>query len=198
MPEEFLTAILSRFDYAAQRESNDCSAVTIPADSIADFLLAVRDEYQFNMLLDVTAIDWGKNNSPRFTVVYHLFSTRTHQYLRVASNCPNDKIPAMPSVVGIWSAADWHERETYDMFGITFTDHPNLKRILMWEDYPYFPLRKEFPLAGIETELPSPDVKETTGAKVRAAPLMGGPFVATSGDTMSKREPRSVEESPES
>lgn len=198
MSEELHTAILSHFDYATQRESTDCFAVAIPAESIIEFARAIRNEYHFNMLMDVTAIDWGQKNRPRFTVVYHLFSTRKHEYLRVTSNCHNENIPTMPSVVDIWPAANWHERETYDMFGIRFTGHPNLKRILMWEDYPYFPLRKEFPLAGIETELPSPDIREATGAKVKTAPLMGGPFVAASGKTMSRREPRSTEEGPQS
>ena len=64
--------------------------------------------------------------------------------------CPDNQSPSIPSVSSVFPAANWHERETFDMFGIKFSDHPNLKRILMWDDYPYFPLRKEFPLAGIE------------------------------------------------
>ena len=75
----------------------------------------------------------------------------------------------MPSVSEIYPSANWHERETFDMFGIVFTDHPNLKRILMWDEYPYFPLRKEFPLAGIDTPLPAADVAEVTEASVEPA-----------------------------
>ena len=84
----------------------------------------------------------------------------------------------------VWRTADWHEREAYDMMGIRFAGHPDLRRILMWEGYPYFPLRKDFPLAGKPTELPDT-------AFTRTAPLEGGPFVTVAGgkDSMA-REPR--------
>ena len=103
----------------------------------------------------------------------------------------------MVSVCSIWPAANWHEREVYDMFGIQFKNHPDMRRILMWDDYPYFPLRKEFPLAGIETELPPEDteVREATDAHVIAAPMMGGPFHATPGEPMSRAEPRAADQS---
>jgi len=91
-------------------------------------------------------------------------------------------------VTGVWRTANWHEREAFDMFGLRFHGHPNLKRILMWEGYPYYPLRKEFPLAGIPTELPETAVNADA---VRAAPMLGGPFVAASGTQSSlRREPR--------
>ena len=94
----------------------------------------------------------------------------------------------MPSVIDIWATADWHEREVYDMMGIEFEGHPDLRRILMWEGYPFHPLRKDFPLAGKETDLP--DVAFTG-----VAPLEGGPFVtAPSADSTVHREPRSREE----
>jgi NADH-quinone oxidoreductase subunit C len=101
----------------------------------------------------------------------------------------------MPSVSSVYPAANWHERETFDMFGIRFSDHPNLKRILMWDDYPYFPLRKEFPLAGIDTPLPADDVVEVTQASVEPAPMMGGPFVSPSTGPVSDSEPRAKDES---
>jgi NADH-quinone oxidoreductase subunit C len=82
------------------------------------------------------------------------------------------------------------------MFGIKFEGHPDLRRILMWDGYPYFPLRKEFPLAGIETELPVADIAEATGTKVIAAPMAGGPFVATNGEiNLTEAEPRAKDES---
>jgi hypothetical protein len=80
----------------------------------------------------------------------------------------------LPTVTTVWRGADWHEREIYDMMGIRFRGHPDLRRILMWEGYPYFPLRKDFPLAGKPTELP--DVAFT-----KPAPLEGGPFVTLPG-----------------
>ena len=101
----------------------------------------------------------------------------------------------MPSISEIYPAANWHERETYDMFGIDFLGHPDLRRILMWDDYPYFPLRKEFPLAGIDTPLPADDVAEVTQASVEPAPMMGGPFVSSGDGPMSDSEPRARDES---
>lgn len=155
---------------------------------------ALRDQHDWDMLIDMTAVDW-ENQSPRYTCVYHLYSTEQKDYLRVACDCPHDEQPNVPSLVDIWPAANWHERETFDMFGITFTGHPNLKRILMWEGYPYYPLRKDFPLAGIETPLPAADIAERTGASVEAAPMAGGPFHAKPGAPMSESEPRGGDES---
>src|SRR5690349_18187079 len=102
----------------------------------------------------------------------------------------------VPSVWGIYKSADWHERECFDMFGIKFAGHPDLRRILMWDGYPYYPLRKEFPLAGIETDLPAADIAQETGTKVVAAPMAGGPFVAAPGEiNLTEAEPRAKDES---
>jgi NADH-quinone oxidoreductase subunit C len=118
-----------------------------------------------------------------------------HGYVRLAADCADDVNPSMPSATSLWPGANWHERETYDMFGIKFTGHPDLRRILMWDGYPYFPLRKEFPLAGRETALPDLAVAEETGAAVKPAPYMGGPFVAAPGGTMEAAEPRAKDQS---
>jgi NADH-quinone oxidoreductase subunit C len=101
----------------------------------------------------------------------------------------------MPSATGLWPGANWHEREAYDMFGLTFAGHPDLRRILMWDGYPYFPLRKDFPLAGLDTALPDLAVADETGASVKPAPYMGGPFVAAPGRTMEAGEPRAKDQS---
>ncbi|MDP4694602.1 MAG: NADH-quinone oxidoreductase subunit C, partial [Opitutales bacterium] len=155
---------------------------------------ALRDDFGYDMLIDVTAVDWDVQ-SPRFTGIYHFLSTTKHEYIRIAADCTDDINPALPSLTGLYPAANWHERETYDLMGITYEGHPDLRRILMWDSYPYHPLRKDFPLAGIETPLPADDVAEVTGASVLPAPMMGGPFTSSGDGPMSQTEPRAKDES---
>jgi NADH-quinone oxidoreductase subunit C len=112
---------------------------------VAKFLKEEPD-YDFNFLSDLCGVDYmGKD--PRFEVVYHLYSlTHTHRLRVKVSLSDND--PTIPSVVSLWKTADWHERECYDLLGITFSDHPDLKRILTPEGFKDYPLRKDFPLKG--------------------------------------------------
>lgn len=190
-----MSSLLDRFTFASERESLDFLAINVPQEKLIETMEALRTEFNFNLLTDVTAIDWGQEVSPRFTGVYHLHSHKTHEFIRIAANCEDDENPTLPSLTSVWPAANWHERETYDMFGIRYEGHPDLRRILMWDEYPYYPLRKEFPLAGWETELPGEDVAEVTEEKVIPAPMMGGPFHAPQEGAMSKREPRADDES---
>ena len=190
------TALKEKFPQATDRVSADHVALNVPAADVFSALKYLRDEFAFDLLADLTAIDWSESVSPRFTVVYHLFSTSHHSYLRVCADCANDLEPSIASAVAIWPGANWHERECFDMFGIKFDGHPDLRRILMWDGYPYYPLRKEFPLAGIETDLPVADIAEETGTKVIAAPMAGGPFVASPGEVnLTEAEPRAKDES---
>jgi len=199
MPADVTTADLkARFPQAIDRASVDHPAVNVPLGELVAVLRFLRDDLAFDLLMDITAIDWAQGASPRFTVVYHLLSTtRTGSYFRVAADCAgSEEKPTAPSMVALWPGANWHERECFDMFGITFEGHPDLRRILMWDGYPYFPLRKEFPLAGIETDLPVADIEEVTGTRVIAAPMAGGPFVASPGEVnLTEAEPRAKDES---
>lgn len=189
-----LQPILNAFPSLTLRESADVPAVNCPLHRLPIVMKGLKEEFLYDLLVDATAIDWHEA-SPRFTTVYHLYATQKHVYLRVACDLQDDEDPRVPSMAPLWPAADWHERECYDMFGITFEGHPDLRRILMWDTYPYYPLRKEFPLAGIETDLPAADVADETNAKVIPAPMMGGPFVARPGQHMSKAEPRAADQS---
>ncbi|HZL47303.1 MAG TPA: NADH-quinone oxidoreductase subunit C [Opitutaceae bacterium] len=189
------TFLAERFPQVTGRPSVDWPAFNVPMAQVPDVLRSLRDEAGYDLLADLTAIDWSAAKSPRFTVVWHLLSTVRHTYVRLAAECADDAHPAMPSATGVWPGANWHEREAYDMFGITFTGHPDLRRILMWDGYPYFPLRKDFPLAGIETVLSDVAVAAETGATVKPAPYMGGPFVAKTGGTMETAEPRAKDQS---
>ncbi|MFT3783915.1 MAG: NADH-quinone oxidoreductase subunit C [Nibricoccus sp.] len=189
-------ALKERFPQATDRASADHDAVNVPVGEVFAALKFLRDDCAFDLLMDVTAVDWAEGASPRFTVVYHLFSTTKLQYIRVAANCESDTEPTAPSVIELWAGANWHERECFDLLGVKFTSHPDLRRILMWDGYPYHPLRKEFPLAGIEVPLPDAEILNETGTNVIAAPMAGGPFVASSGKlNLGEAEPRARDES---
>ena len=198
MPADVTTALREKFPQITDRPSADHPAFNVPLGELVAVLKYLRDEFAFDLLMDLTAIDWAEGASPRFTVVYHLLSSsRAGNYIRIAAACGgSDSEPTAPSVVSLWPGANWHERECFDMFGIKFEGHPDLRRILMWDGYPYFPLRKEFPLAGIETELPVADIAAATGTRVIAAPMAGGPFVASTGEVnLTEAEPRAKDES---
>ncbi len=152
------------------------------ADRIAEVCAHAKKALGFDMLLDLSSVD-NYGTDPRWTVVYELYGIGHGAHLRLKAEVGEEK-SELPTVSTVWRTADWHEREVYDMMGIRFAGHPDLRRILMWEGYPYFPLRKDFPLAGKPTELP-----ET--AFTRTAPLEGGPFVTVAGAKGSiAREPR--------
>jgi len=196
--EELLRFLRSKNLSASPRASIDHPAFDVPVGEVVTALRCLRDERAFDLLMDITAIDWAESASPRFTVVYHLLSTtRPGTYVRIAANCGGTEIePTAPSVVSLWPGANWHERECFDMFGIKFEGHPDLRRILMWDSYPYHPLRKDFPLAGIEVPLHDAEVGAETGTTVVAAPMAGGPFVAATGEiNLTEAEPRAKDES---
>ncbi|MBG86842.1 MAG: NADH-quinone oxidoreductase subunit C [Verrucomicrobiales bacterium] len=152
------------------------------AEKVAEVCTFARDELGFDMLLDISSID-NYGDDPRWTVVYELYSIEKRAHLRLRTDVGEEK-SELPTVSGIWATADWHEREVYDMMGIRFSNHPDLRRILMWEGYPHYPLRKDFPLAGKDTDVPEV-------AFTDPAPLEGGPFVTVAGGKDSiEREPR--------
>jgi NADH-quinone oxidoreductase subunit C len=152
------------------------------AERIAEICGVVKKELGFDYLVDITSID-NYGEDPRWTLVYHLYGYGHHCHLRIKTNV-SEEHSKLPTVTTVWRTADWHEREIYDMMGIHFRGHSDLRRILMWEGYPYFPLRKDFPLAGKSTDVPEVAFTQTT-------PMMGGPFVTIAGgkDTVA-REPR--------
>ena len=141
-----------------------------------------KESLGFDYLVDITSID-NYGDEPRWTIVYHLYSYASRAALRLRTSVTEEK-SELPTVTTVWRAADWHEREIYDMMGVRFRGHPDLRRILMWDGYPYFPLRKDFPLAGKSSDVPEV-------AFTKPAPLAGGPWVTIAGgkDTIA-REPR--------
>ncbi|HEX3890067.1 MAG TPA: NADH-quinone oxidoreductase subunit C [Verrucomicrobiae bacterium] len=141
-----------------------------------------KKQLGYDYLVDVSSLD-NYGDDPRWTVVYELRSLQNTNEIRLKTDVSEEK-SKLPSVIGVWKTANWHEREIYDMMGIHFRGHPDLRRILMWEGYPYFPLRKDFPLAGKPSEVPGV-------AFTKLTPMEGGPFVTVAGgNSAQSREPR--------
>jgi NADH-quinone oxidoreductase subunit C len=112
------------------------------------------DDLQFKLCEDVTAIDWARRTD-RFTVVYHIFSLKHNFRLRLKADVDESDC-TIDTVSSVWKSANWAEREAYDMYGIKFKGHPDLRRMYMPEEFEYHPLRKDFPLTGIPGSLPLP------------------------------------------
>ena len=160
-------------------------SLTVTKDSLIEIMTFCKNDLGFDYLVDLTAVD-NLGTNPRYEVVYELYSYSDSCHLRIKVGVDESE-REVSSVVGLWPTANWHEREAFDMIGITFSDHPDMRRILMWEGYPYYPLRKDFPLAGKTSDMPDVAFSEPV-------PLEGGPFVTSpSSATTDKREPRSRE-----
>lgn len=136
-------------------QSNEDTFIRIEADSIVEIATYLHDEHRYIYLSDIFGTD-RYTTDDRFEVVYNLISLKERQRLFIKVWL-EEKNPEIDSVCKVWKAANWFEREVYDMFGIRFKNHPDHRRIYMPEDYRYYPLRKEFPLLGIpgSIELPS-------------------------------------------
>jgi NADH-quinone oxidoreductase subunit C len=155
----------------AKEFANEITLV-VDRDCIMDVARAFKDD-GFNYLVDLSGADYSKypgHTGPRFGVSYTLYSFRKNQ--RVRLRVWTDENTPIPSVTSVWKTANWHERETFDMFGIEFLGHPNLERILMWEGFNGHPLRKDFPVRGIDT-----------GARIypEVFPAGGGPKPGSTG-----------------
>jgi NADH-quinone oxidoreductase subunit C len=122
--------------------------VVVRKDAIARVARHLKDDQDFKYCVDVTAVDW-KDKSPRFEVVYHFYSFSKNARIRV--KCAAADGEDVPSIAAVFLSSNWCEREIWDMFGIKFSGHPDLRRILTWEGFNGFPLRKDFPLEGIDT-----------------------------------------------
>ncbi len=181
---ELLTSLgqLLRSKILEQIEFRGETTYVIKAGDLREVAKFCKEELSFDYLLDISSVDhFGEE--PRFEVVYELYSMTLSVHLRLKVRVSEDN-PAVDTVSDIWPTANWHEREIWDMMGLRFNDHPDLRRILMWEGYPYFPLRKEFPLEGKPSDMP--DVAFSS-----AAPMEGGPFVTQPSTATTKdREPR--------
>jgi len=140
-----------------QQASAACGEVTLVVDPKHLFatMTALRDvaRLRFETLIDVCGVDYsthgnGTREGPRFAVVYHLLSLSNNQRIRVRSFAADDDFPVVPSVVDVWPSANWFEREAFDLYGIVFDGHPDLRRLLTDYGFVGHPFRKDFPLSG--------------------------------------------------
>jgi NADH-quinone oxidoreductase subunit C len=138
--------------------------VTVTPSSLFDVLKTCKESplLDFNMLVDVTAVDWLDSRENRFEVVYQLLSVSKRQRLTIKVSVSEDK-PEVPSSTPLWNSANFMEREVWDMFGIRFVGHPDLRRILMYEEFIGHPLRKDYPVQGKQPRVPLryPEVQNT-------------------------------------
>ncbi len=137
-------------------EFRDELTVTVAKESIVAVCRYLKDdpEFSYNMLMDMCGIDMARS-AFRFGVIYNLYSLKTKHRIRLKTFTDEQDLK-VPTVTGVWPTANWHEREAYDMFGIEFSGHPDLRRMYMPDEFEYFPLRKDFPLMGIPGSLPLP------------------------------------------
>jgi len=158
------------------REFRGDQTVEIDRDIIRP-AAAYLKEIGYNLLLDITSVDHF-GDEPRYEVVYEfaaLGGPNNQEHLRVKVKVSEDE-NSVDSLVPVYQGANWHEREVFDMMGINFASHPDLRRILMWDGYPFHPLKKDFPLEGLPSDLPGEE------GFSRRAPMEGGPFVAAPTD----------------
>jgi NADH-quinone oxidoreductase subunit C len=177
-----IATLEGKFKILSKREALGETTLVVQREDIAEICRLCKESLGFDYLIDISSVD-NFGNEPRFEVVYELSTVATNDHLRLKLSVSEDDL-SVATVSTVWPTANWHEREIYDMMGIAFTGHPDLRRILMWDGYPYFPLRKDFPLGGKSSDVPEV-------AFTKPAPLEGGPFVTLpSTSTVKDREPR--------
>jgi NADH-quinone oxidoreductase subunit C len=172
--DPLVAAVVSRLGDSVVSAKELVGEITlfVERDRIVDVCRAFKQD-GFVYLVDLCGVDYSKfpnHTGPRFSVVYTLYSFQKNARVRLRVWAAEDE--AVPSVTSVWKTANWHERETWDMLGISFSGHPNLERILMWEGFNGHPLRKDFPIRGIDT-----------GARIypEVFPEGGGPKAGSTG-----------------
>lgn len=155
--QQTVDSLTSKFsnDIIEVYQSSGDTFIRIEATSLLAISTYLKEDLHYTYLSDVFGID-RYTSDERFEVVYNLLSLKHQTRIFVKVRCEEEN-PELESVTSIWASAGWNEREVFDMFGIHFNNHPDLRRIFLPEDFQYFPLRKEFPLLGIpgSIELPS-------------------------------------------
>jgi NADH-quinone oxidoreductase subunit C len=151
MPANYEIPLREKFgpEVIRAEQFRDNRRIIVPAERVYDVLRSLKEQFGFDFLSDLAGIDYlgYPNATDRYAVVYALVNTKTGDRLFVKTHV-NDPDPELPSVVDLWRGADWMEREVYDMYGVRFNGHPDLRRILMPAEFVGHPLRKDYPLRG--------------------------------------------------
>ena len=157
LPDDLASVLPSVLEGASVRAAVDRGEVTleVPAERYLATMQTLRDHprLKFEMLVDLCGVDYAgfagdAREGPRFAVVAHLLSLSSNRRLRVRSFAPDDDFPVLSSVIGVWPSVNWFEREAFDLYGIVFTGHPDLRRILTDYGFVGYPFRKDFPISG--------------------------------------------------
>lgn len=158
MNQKVIEKLKSRFgDNAIEaNEFRGELTIVVPKEIIVDVCRFLKDDttLKFDLLADLCGIDMY-TPAKRFGVIYNLYSLTSQHRIRIKTFVEEEN-PKLPTVSNVWTTANWHERETYDMFGIVFEGHPDLRRMYLPEEFEHYPLRKDFPLMGIPGSLPLP------------------------------------------
>jgi NADH-quinone oxidoreductase subunit C len=144
LKEKFSASILDVTEFRGE------ITVTVKKEEIVAICAFAKKELGYNLLSDVCGVDY-LGQAPRFMVVYHIYNISTKEPLRIKAPV-EEKDPRIDTVSGVWATANWHERECWDLMGIIFNNHPDLRRILMPDDWEGHPLRKDYPLQGPDRE----------------------------------------------
>ena len=172
--ERLIALLSSKFgpQLIAPRVELGDAVVGVERGGLLSLFKSLRDdvELQFNMLVDVTVVDWMDQRSDRFEVVYHLLSLSSLNRLRVKCTV-SESDPSVDSVVSLWASANFMEREAWDMYGVLFKGHPDLRRLLMYDEFKGHPLRKDYPVQGKQPRVPlrMPESRNTAVDMVRPA-----------------------------
>jgi NADH-quinone oxidoreductase subunit C len=150
--DSFATALREEFGEAIEsaRTLGGDLTLQVRREAIAEVCAALKEKHGFTYLVDLCGVDFP-GREPRFEVVYHVCNPAANRRVRLKVTAGEGEEAAVPSVTGVWRAANWPEREVWDLYGVLFDSHPDLTRILLWEGFIGHPLRKDFPVEGIDT-----------------------------------------------
>ena len=167
------------------RHPEEVITLEAPAAALPQVFITLRDTFNFSQLIDIAGVDYStfhNHMGSRFAVVYHLLSLADNWRLRLRVFCPDDEFPLLPSATAVWRVADWFEREAFDLFGIVFSGHPDLRRLLTDYGFIGHPFRKDFPLSGTVEMRYDPEQKRVVYQPVSIPPRETVPRIVREAD----------------